>query len=368
MGERVVCSGCGAVIQTADKGAAGYAPPAALEREHVICQRCFRLKHYNEIEGVDMTDDDFLKIIHEIGSRKALIVKVVDIFDFDGSWLNGLPRFAGGNPVLLVGNKVDLLPKLVNRNKILKWMRRRAKEFGMKPVDAVLMSAVSGEGVEETAGLIDAYRKNRDVYIVGCTNTGKSTFVNKLIQQFGEEGTPMITTSNIPGTTLNMIDLPLDDQTALYDTPGIVNRQQMAHLLNTKELKVITPQKEIKQRVYQLQAEQTLFFGGLGRMDFLEGEAQSFIVYMSNELPIHRTKLEKADLLYDQHLGGMLSPPEEEHAASFPPMQEKEWKVPAGKYDMVFSGLGWITISGDGAVVRTYIPEGAEVTIRESIF
>ena len=32
-------------------------------------------------------------------------------FDFNGSLIPGLHRFIGDNPVLLVGNKVDILPK-----------------------------------------------------------------------------------------------------------------------------------------------------------------------------------------------------------------------------------------------------------------
>ena len=31
----------------------------------------------------------------------ALIVKIVDIFDFNGSWLPGLHRFIGNNKVLI---------------------------------------------------------------------------------------------------------------------------------------------------------------------------------------------------------------------------------------------------------------------------
>ena len=43
---------------------AGEAEP--LEKEEIICQRCFRLKHYNEVQDVHLTDDDFLKILNEI--------------------------------------------------------------------------------------------------------------------------------------------------------------------------------------------------------------------------------------------------------------------------------------------------------------
>ena len=47
-----------------------------------------------------------------LGTQKGLIVKIVDIFDFNGSWLPGLHRFVGNNPVLLIANKVDLITKI----------------------------------------------------------------------------------------------------------------------------------------------------------------------------------------------------------------------------------------------------------------
>lgn len=76
-----------------------------LETGEVYCQRCFRLRHYNEITDVQLTNDDFLKLLHEVGDSDALVVNVIDIFDFNGSVIPGLPRFVSGNDVLLVGNK-----------------------------------------------------------------------------------------------------------------------------------------------------------------------------------------------------------------------------------------------------------------------
>jgi 30S ribosome assembly GTPase len=368
MGERMICAGCGVEIQTEKEGETGYTPESALKRDVVICQRCFRLKHYNEVQDISLTDDDFLRMLNQLGSQKALIVKVVDLFDFEGSWLDGMHRFTGGNPVLLVGNKVDLLPKSVKRNKVIQWMKKQAKEYGLKPVDVTLMSADTGEAVLETAELIEKYRGNGDVYVVGCTNVGKSTFINKLLREFGAEDEAMITTSNIPGTTLDMIDVPLDDGSVLYDTPGIINHNQLSHLLSKKDLKIITPKKEVKPIIFQLKPSQTLFFGAMGRIDFIEGAQQSFIVYMSNDIHIHRTKLEKADELYTNHAGKLLSPPSEEDLSSFPPFNMKEWKIPSGKIDIVFPGLGWITISGEGSVIRTHVPDGIHVTMRDSIF
>ena len=48
-------------------------------------------------------------------------------------------------------------------------------------------------------------------YIVGTTNVGKSTLINKLIEQsVGEKD--VVTTSRFPGTTLDLIDIPLDEK------------------------------------------------------------------------------------------------------------------------------------------------------------
>ncbi|QSS99032.1 ribosome biogenesis GTPase YqeH [Pontibacillus sp. ALD_SL1] len=364
--EKVICYGCGAEIQTQDPKAPGYAPASALEREEVICKRCFRLKHYNEVQDVDLTDDDFLRMLNQIRDTDGMIVKVMDIFDFNGSFIQGLPRFTGNKPIILVGNKVDLLPKSVNHNKVKQWMRRLAKEQGLKVNDVFLVSAKTGEGMEEVAGSIEHQRRGKDVYVVGCTNVGKSTFINHLIQDSTGEK-EAITTSYFPGTTLGFIDIPLDEKASLYDTPGVINRHQMAHYVSEKDLKIITPQKEIKPRVYQLNEDQTLYFGGLARLDFTKGEKHSFVCYFSNQLNIHRTKLEKADELYETHLGELLSPPDMETKSQLPPLKAQSFQVLEDKTDIVFSGLGWITVPHGGVTVTAHLPEGVRVSLRSSL-
>lgn len=364
--EKIICIGCGATIQTEDPSKLGYAPKSSLDKEEVICRRCFRLKHYNEVQDVELTDDDFLKILNGIGESKGLIVKIVDIFDFNGSWLPGIHRFTGGNDVLLVGNKVDLLPKSVNHNRMKNWLQHQAKELGLKPVDVALISAEKGIHIKEVMSLIDQYRNGQDVYVIGCTNVGKSTFINRIIKEVtGEKD--IITTSHFPGTTLDMIEIPLDDGQAIFDTPGIINHHQMAHFVNKKDLKVITPKKEIKPKVYQLNEQQTLFFGGLARFDFIKGERSSFVCYLSNELYIHRTKLEKADDLYETHVGEMLSPPRKDELGNFPELVRQEFSIREGKKDIVFSGLGWVMIPEGGVVVAAYVPKGVKVFVRDSL-
>src|SRR5690606_14087653 len=324
------------------------------------------LKNYNELQPVSLTDDDFLKILNGLGERKGLIVKIVDIFDFNGSWLPGLDRFVVSNDILLIANKADLLPKSVKQQKLINWMKQEAKKLGLKPIDVLTVSAHKGTGVEEAMALIDKYRKGQDVYVVGSTNVGKSTFINRIIKQATGQS-DIITTSHFPGTTLDIIEIPLDDKRSLYDTPGIINHHQLAHYLNPADLKMIMPKKELKPRVFQLNAEQTLYIGGLARFDFIKGDRSSFTVHVANDLGIHRTKLENADALYEQHLGDMLSPPSAEYKGEFPELVRHEFRVKDAKTDIVFSGLGWITIQHGNAVIAAHAPKGVEVMLRPSL-
>lgn len=363
--EKAVCIGCGVPIQTDKKDEPGYTPEAALLKNEVICQRCFRLKNYNEIQDVSLDDNDFLKILHSIGETESLIVKIVDIFDFNGSWINGLNRFVGNNPVLLVGNKADVLPKSLKKERLIHWMRREAKENGLKTLDVFLISADRGHGIKELIRAIELHRQGKDVYVVGCTNVGKSTFINRVIKEVSGED-QVITTSHYPGTTLDLIEIPLDDGSSLYDTPGIINHHQMAHYINAKDLKLLTPKKELKPKVYQLNEQQTLFFGGLARLDFVSGDRSSFVCFVPNSLEIHRTKLENADQLYEKHAGHMLSPPGPEDVPEFPELVKHTFLIKQAKTDIVFSGLGWVTLQSANQTVAAYVPKGVHVFLRRS--
>lgn len=361
-----ICQGCGAVIQTEDESKIGYAPRSALDREVIICKRCFRLKHYNEVQDVDLEDKDYLKMVKQIKNKNSLIVNIVDIFDFNGSFISNLPKFTGKQPIILIGNKVDLLPKSVNPNKVIQWLRNSCKSYGLQVEKVFLVSAAKGMGMKEAARGINSLRDGKDVYVVGSTNVGKSTFINHLIHDFSGEK-EAITTSYFPGTTLGFIEIPLDDNGSLFDTPGVINRAQMAHYVSKNDLKVITPRKEIKPVVYQLNEGQTLFLAGLGRLDFESGGRHSFVCHFSNELYIHRTKLEQADSLYIEHVGELLSPPDEETKKILPPLVGYDFYIENDKTDIVYSGLGWVTVPEGGVKIRAYAPKGVAITTRPSL-
>ncbi|MFD2671611.1 ribosome biogenesis GTPase YqeH [Marinicrinis sediminis] len=365
---REQCSGCGVKLQHTDPQELGYLPRQAAEKGTAICQRCYRIKHYNEASDAVLNENDFLRILNEIGTTNSLVVNIIDIFDFEGSLIQGLPRFVGQNPVILAINKLDLLPKVTNVNKVINWVQHQAKQYGIRPVDVVILSAKKNLGFDYLIEAIQDHRQGRDVYVVGATNVGKSSVINRLIRDYSDLDEEL-TISQYPGTTLDVVKIPLERNASIIDTPGIVYHHRLTEMVHKRDLQSLLPQKPIKPAVYQLNEGQTLFFGSFARVDFVQGERQSFTIYHSNAIPIHRTKREKADELYAEHRGKMLAPPNEEGLAQLPDFSKHTLKIARGeKMDISISGLGWIKVNSDqGAIMEVQVPKGVKVSVRPSI-
>lgn len=369
--KEIFCIGCGARLQSVEEDKAGYLPSSVLERDlseddEIYCRRCFRLRHYNEVSDIELTDDDFLTMLNNISSKDALIVNLVDVFDLNGTMISGMQRFAGDNPLLIVGNKIDLIPNIISQGKIRQWLTEQVHAIGLRPKQVELVSALRSSSVKDLMKKIDQERNGKDVYIVGTTNVGKSTLINQIIN-IATESQNLITTSYFPGTTLGMIEIPLDDGSHLIDTPGIIQRNNLTHYLEAKELKKVIPKKEIKPKNYQLEEEQTVFLEGLARFDYISGNGkESFVFYLSNDLNLHRTKLENADDLYQRQLGKLLKPPMEDSLKNFPDLKEHQFTINEPK-DIVISGLGWVSVHAISAKVSIWVPEGVEVYLRKAM-
>lgn len=362
------CAGCGIALQFERPDLPGYVPESARSRDSVICQRCFRIKNYNDASTVAIDQDDFLRMLGGIASTDSLVVHIVDLFDFEGSIISGLQRFVGNNPVLLVVNKIDLLPKVTNWNRLRNWVQKQARLNGLKVADVVLCSARRNIGFDKVVERVAELRGHRDVYVVGATNVGKSTLINRLIADYSDLNREL-TVSRYPGTTLDAIRIPLDDGKSIIDTPGIVYRSRLSEIVPRESLNAVLPEKPLKPLTYQLNAGQTIFLGGLVRFDFVEGERQSFTIYVSSALPVHRTKRERADELYAAHRGELLSPPSREALDDMPPWTRHSLRLPKhAELDIFVSGMGWIQANGKtGALVDIYAPKGVKVLLRDSM-
>ena len=79
------CLGCGVTLQSVDNSLPGYIQNI----DGKYCERCFRIKNYNEYQKIEQTIDDFYKIIDKINQTESLVLLVVDIMSI-GSELKKL--------------------------------------------------------------------------------------------------------------------------------------------------------------------------------------------------------------------------------------------------------------------------------------
>lgn len=77
----------------------------------LICQRCHFLKHYNIALQARVAPEDYPKILQTVSQKNAMVVLMVDLLDFPCSIWPGIADILGEKPIIIVGNKVDLLPQ-----------------------------------------------------------------------------------------------------------------------------------------------------------------------------------------------------------------------------------------------------------------
>lgn len=394
-----------------------------------VCQRCYRLSHYGAIdpelrvqsprrmlekrtdekEKRDrneqpakrhdppgkrvLTPATFRKNLEQLQSKSAVVIYLVDVFDFHGTFLPGLRDLVGNRcPIILAVNKVDLLPERYKPDRVERWITQETKTFGLTDVDSVhFISSKRGTGLRTLlADALTLARKRRaDIYVVGAANVGKSSFINQLMERRLKKSgkskdeapkkrhkrrTGALTTSVIPGTTLDVIRIPLHQTVSLYDTPGIIVKHQLTNSLDAEELRAVLPTKAVEKATLRLGEGKALFLGALARIDIVEGRPFFFTTFVSSDVKVHPGRSEEAEEFTRKHVGELLTPP-----FSATRLEELgEWSSKSftahgagwerACIDIVLSGLGWVSLTGVGPIrVKISAPRGVGVFTREPL-
>ena len=331
------CLGCGALFQTEDPKKAGFIEKENFDKA-VICKRCFRIKNYGDYEVINKDIKDYEKIFDEISKRRDLILFLCDIFTLDES-LNYINKLNG--KVILVITKKDLLPKSVKEYKLINYIK---KNYNLNIVDIIFVSSNKNYNIDLLYNLVNKRKVSNNVYLVGNTNAGKSTLINALIKSYGKNDS-FITTSSLPATTIDLIEVKLNDGLTLVDTPGLVSPNNYLTNLSLKVVKKILPKVEIKPRTYQMKPNQSLLIGDYARIDYLSDEKNSFTIYLSNDIKVDRININTNDRLRNLKL------------TSFNLKRNK---------DIVINGLLFCKITND-AKVNVYVKDNVKVFERDNL-
>jgi len=275
----VKCQGCGSEMQSIMPEKAGYVAPNIFGMAK-MCERCFRLQNYNEFQQMDIDSSFFSEMYKTINRTNALVVVVTDIFNLDSNF-EVFDRMT--NPKLLVLNKRDILPKDISDEKILSSVEGNY-------VDKILVSSKTNYNFDMLINRIRNYRTSNKVYILGYTNAGKSSIINKLLYHYGKKESKIVT-SMLPSTTLNMIEMELEDGLVLIDTPGIVHSGNISNYLSFEKLNKINPRKVIKPKVFQTRRPQSFILDDIAQIKVYDNNIVTF--YISRDINIERNFKDK---------------------------------------------------------------------------
>lgn len=305
------CSGCGATLQSRVANKSGYVKEDKLS-DAKYCERCFKIKNYGECDIVNEIKD-FKKIIDNINKDDYGIVYLIDVLNIAKEEIEYINKFNKNVFVLLT--KRDILPKSVKDKKLVEYF----KENYYNNSDVLCISSFKKYNIDKFLEIIRE-RNIKNLYVVGFTNAGKSTFINSILSSVNEK--PSITTSAVPNTTSDFIHINIGDLT-IIDTPGFISKSSIYNFLNIKDVYKIIPKKEIKVKTYQIRKNESILIDNILRIDHLGEKTNSFSFYMNNNLPFTRMKVITNDKL-------KLLPKKNIHIN--------------GNEDVVINGLGFIKI------------------------
>ena len=328
------CLGCGVELQ--DENMLLYVYTVNLEND--LCQRCFRLKNYGEYQATTKTNEEYQQILEAVGKTKDLVVYVTDVLNVEQD-LYDIRKFLP-NKILLVLNKRDVIPKSVKDEKLIQYFKDKYDFFN----DIVVVSCEKNMNIDHLLNRIKFFQVTKQVYVVGHTNAGKSSLINKLIKNYSDSKQEL-TISPLPSTTLNLINIEINDYLTIIDTPGLIDEGSITNYVDNELLKIITPKKEIKTKTYQLRRGQSIIIGDLVRIDYVDGEKNSFTLYISNDIKTKRIISSRHDDLKN--------------------LAKRTYQLPFNQ-DIVIKGLGFIKVVNRG-VVDIYLNQRVETFLRDNL-
>lgn len=321
------CKGCGQILQNIDPNSSGY----VLKENQDYCQRCFRLIHYGDINKLAKEKIDNKEIINTYKNFKDdIFVLIVDGFDALVLDLDNLLDNFKDYKVILVVNKIDLLPKLVKDDKLEDLYTNILKGCKTNNLINCLLTYKEDTNFNDLFFETISDLDNKRFVFAGRANAGKSTIINKLLKD------NVLTTSTYPGTTVKVNEIKLDEYTFI-DTPGLIDDTSFVSYIDSKKLKYLCPNKCIKPKVYQLYEEQSYIVEGLLRIDIKPKKQSSISFVINNELEPHRTKLSNAEEFIKKH--------EKDFRLKLLPL--KPYRINNNDFvSLYIKGLGYIKIKG----------------------
>ncbi len=329
------CEGCGLNLQSSNEKKEAYVP----NEDFNLCMKCFRSKNYGEFSN-NLTD------FYDVGEIKEIkndnVIMIIDVLNPYETLIHNINDYVKRENLIVLINKVDVLPKSIKNESILSWIDEIAESKNIDFKYASLVSSLKKINIDTISNFI--LESDRETSIVGYSNVGKSSIIKSLFNSVGLNINNLIT--NSIGTTKEIIELTYKNK-KIKDYPGIILKGSYQNILSREELKETSPLKEILIKNYQLSNHQTISIGDYAFFHILSSENVNGYQFMfSNLVKLHRGKYKN-----------------KEHMESYEINHKK-----GNRYDLIISGLGIITFKSNGQKLILQLPKDIKFNLVRSLY
>ena len=274
------CKGCGSVLQSEYVDKEGFVKSSVYDKSE-YCERCFKIIHYGEYSVLDKKIDTD-GIIRNINSDNlASVAILIDSLNINDNIKKYINRFKGNKYILIT--KRDVLPKSIKEVKIIDYIKNNIYDTD----NIMCISSVKNYNIDNFLNRM--YKDNvRRLYIVGFTNSGKSTFINHLLTS--NLKSPTITTSSVPNTTASYITIKLNNKLTIVDTPGFIDSNAIYNFVDYSKVVKLYPKKEIKVKTFQIRSGYAIIVNDILRIENIGNKMNSFSFYMNDKLRYEKVK------------------------------------------------------------------------------
>ncbi len=327
------CTGCGSVLQTTNELEKGYIRKDKYNNSS-YCERCFKIIHYNERIVTNLENINEY-IITEVNKKAKYVYFLIDFLSINSETINTFKEIKV--PKALVISKLDIIPKSIKESKIISFLK---KNYSIDE-EVLFQSSKKNINTKKITSYLEQNSIN-EAYILGYTNAGKSTLINKL-SSLNNIIDKQITTSSIPNTTIDFIKIKISDKLAIIDSPGFTLNNTIYKENEFDLIKKVNPRLILKPTTYQLKDIASLIIED--RIRISSSISNSFTFYISNDISIERVFNKNTDLLNENKI---------------------TLEIPANS-DLIIKSLGFVNIKKPCTLTINSVNKNL-FEVRESIF
>lgn len=367
------CYSCGTVLQSKKKTDSGFIPEELLatytgDNQVLYCQKCFDImKGLNAGALEQNVDKAMIKILDDAVATDAFIIWVVDLFTFNGTLNPDVVKKLKKLKVAVIGTHRDLFSSLIKDETLSRFIEERFNEVGIKPDSITILGNEDDIDIKAIMDKFNQDRKAHDIYIVGSKSSGKTSLINKMLKFYVNKTKWPIKTESYRGTNVKVMSIPLTNSSFVYELPGFSLATSVVGKVEKDVQKLIIPRRKIETHYRTLGKGDALAAGSLAYFELYSGKPTAIKFYCAEGVEIKKIAADKVWDFFEENNRKRSLRPVSERITSFRDYDFFEYTMEndGEVHDISIEGLGWISFTAKGQVIRVMFPKGA--ALKESL-